>query len=239
MKKTLALIIGSVIVIAFLAVFLASDEGAPVTTPIDTATTTAVVATTTLEKTELDLNEWKQLQDSDTNTNDNASLFVEGSEFFYPKELVAEGICGMRGCHVEFCTIDDNLHNRNCDDEVFELTFFRFMTGFSKEEEFSKRNFTKLDNLTITENLIIFDRPAKKYTHYYGSSDGITTVTEYTLEIDNINAAYHKISLSIDDTHYSNTEEIFNEIIARMQLGPIPEEDQQVLPIPPEFNQDA
>jgi hypothetical protein len=59
MKKTLALIIGSVIVIAFLAVFLASDEGAPVTTPIDTATTTAVVATTTLEKTELDLSEWK------------------------------------------------------------------------------------------------------------------------------------------------------------------------------------
>jgi hypothetical protein len=43
----------------------------------------------------------------------------------------------------------------------------------------------------------------------------------------------------MSDTHYSNTEEIFNEIIARMILGPIPEEDQQVLPIPPEFNQDA
>jgi hypothetical protein len=76
MKKTLALIIGSVIVIAFLAVFLASDEGAPVTTPIDTATTTAVVATTTLEKTELDLSEWKLFEDQ--------GLFVDGTEFWYP-----------------------------------------------------------------------------------------------------------------------------------------------------------
>jgi hypothetical protein len=83
MKKTLALIIGSVIVIAFLAVFLASDEGAPVTTPIDTATTTAVVATTTLEKTELDLNEWKLFEETD--------LFSEGSEFWYPAEWVVHG----------------------------------------------------------------------------------------------------------------------------------------------------
>jgi hypothetical protein len=240
MKKTLALIIGSVIVIAFLAVFLASDEGAPVTTPIDTATTTAVVATTTLEKTELDLNEWKLFEETD--------LFSEGSEFWYPAEWVGGNAdCNALSiCRRPFFVIDNEVENTNPYQNGIEIMHIDTRGGcfipapdVDPDILFVREGFNKLSERTNVEKMMLFERPATKTIRYYESEDRNEKVTEYTLEINNINGPRHCVSLTMDDTQYTNTEEIFNEIIARMILGPIPEEDQQVIPIPPEFNQDT
>lgn len=110
---------------------------------------------------------------------------------------------------------------------------------FKAEDKFFKPGFVKIENKTISEDLVLFDRPVKKSVRYYETSNGDQKVTEYTLEIDNINGPRHYIGLTMDDTNYTNTEEIFDEIVARIKLGPIPEEDQQVIPVPPEFYQES
>jgi hypothetical protein len=240
MKKTLALIIGSVIVIAFLAVFLASDEGAPVTTPIDTATTTAVVATTTLEKTELDLNEWKLFEETD--------LFSEGSEFWYPAEWVVHGEGGsVRGSGRDFFDrrSEVGIKKQNgefisssdiANDSVFHILFYSTDSNqlAPAVSGGSTQKLKFLENKTTKEDITISDRPARKIIRHYELKDTNEVMTDYILVLNNINGAYHRVEFSIKDTRYSNTEEIFNEIIARMILGPIPEEDQQVIPIPTE-----
>jgi hypothetical protein len=226
MKKTLALIIGSVIVIAFLAVFLASDEGAPVTTPIDTATTTAVVATTTLEKTELDLSEWRQF-DAIT------SIFPGKSEFWYPAKWVVDekNVCTKLGCTFIFSDADKEvmsvIYEYNKPEPVFLSEKHLLLRPYLTTQ-------IESDRARTFEDVTLFGRQARKSTYSVDQSNGFNEISIYVFEINNVNKLYNYLYFSIDDTYYTNTEAIFNEIIARMKLGPIPDKAEEVPSIPTE-----
>jgi len=172
----------------------------------------------------LEIGGWKKLSDQD-----QLDFVGAGIEIWFPEEWFVNGdYSSGRGAIVPIYqwpkSIEKTEENRNFlrgyfpELKVFTIEFLNTSSRILNLNEDYLRNYTPYISFedTITE-ITISGFKAKKVTRVFLKPDH-TTVTQYSVVLENLPHGFEFVDFSIYNDTYINTEEILEEIMKRVEI---------------------